>query len=124
MKSLSIKLGVLLMGLMILGYAVVCNAECAWMLWKRMSFYNIKKDSRSTEWMIIVAVPKYEQCMETLKDKFKKEKEFWEGKARPWKVIGSELGYIMLISQNEKGELSDTGEINFECYPDTIDPRK
>jgi len=116
MKSLSVKLGVILIGLIILGYAEVCNAQCAWVLWERQ--YMVTEEGKVAnpgEWGIVAAYPKYEQCFE------RQKKEFLDLKEAPgFKVISRPFEYVM--GRKEGGKLVILQEL--KCLPDTIDPRK
>ena len=136
MKSLSAKLGVILIGLAILGYTEVCRAEGAWVLWAHF-FY------KSPSWSLISAYPNYEQCQE----RANWFRELAPGADGYEKIVGNPASpdliwtdpdgnkyikvriekteYIVLTSNKAITHTEDGYVvIEWECFPDTIDPRK
>ena len=127
MKSLLGKLGVVLIGFAIFAYAEVWGAECAWVLWKKTERTIFEKDKQypdhSVNWELIEAVPKFEQCLQRMK-------EFSERHNNAYLKGKSEGGFPGIKIEKLPSEgLMLTGEgliqtIEFKCFPDTVDPRK
>lgn len=127
MKSLSVKLGVIfvLSGLAIFGNAEVCKAQCAWVLWEELELFSIKdgKPTDNVVWKLIVATPKYEQCLENQRRLFEKiKKEADEDKEKYDTISKIEVVPYTFVMKDFKsgGFFSKT----LKCLPDTIDPRK
>jgi len=122
MKSLSAKLGVVLFitGLAIFGNIEVWGAECAWVLWEKEEMLWYKGQPPESEWKVIGAVPKFEQCEELQKQVFLKQKAFYIKKDSPWKLFIDNFPTHMNLTYGEAGQKF----INLYCLPDTIDPRK
>lgn len=121
MKSLSVKLGVILIGLAIFAYAEPCKGQCAWVLWIRYEKLMIEEGKapvQKVDWELISAVPKYEQCMLMQKELYEKQKKFWESGGKI-KVEGVPFNLITLTFQEGLPWF-----IKLNCFPDTIDPRK
>jgi hypothetical protein len=83
-------------------------------------------------WELIIACPKFEQCLDAQRQVFEGKKKYYrEGKfpgikkidAKPY-TKGSLVLYIDLTYQDEKGETTGFDNLTFQCFPDTIDPRK
>jgi len=147
MKSLSFKLGVILIGLLILGNAEICGAGGAWVLWKE------SRSPKGSDWKIESAYPTYNEC--------KQHRDSWvnlaPGSKKYDEIIGNkgvEIGeysemkpdiiYIdkdgkYLKFKNKDGYLTivlgpneivngKDGEgyliFRYQCLPDTVDPRK
>jgi hypothetical protein len=110
MKSI---LGVILVGLFIFSHAEVCNAECAWVLWKR---YERVEFGRHVEWELIGAVPQYEACLKLQKKVLEGDKESYKRNLN--KNVDIYDGMITI--KLEKG----LWMLSYECFPDTVDPRK
>lgn len=72
MKSLSVRLGVIFIGLIIFSYAEVCKAQCAWVLWKHVD--NNVSGQRS--WELIKAFTEHKQCIQILSRKGRSVKVF------------------------------------------------
>ena len=64
MKSLLVKLGVILIGLAIFGYTEACNAECAWVLWKQLGL-RVEGRWQEPRWQIDSAFPTYDLCIQS-----------------------------------------------------------
>ena len=95
MKSLSVKSGVILIGLAIFGYAELCKAEDAWVLWLRHNFevYWAKdqidsagkviatkgyaNDFFQRTWELLDAFPTYDQCQKVMKEKIEHERKWF-----------------------------------------------
>ena len=127
MKSLLGKLGVILIGLAIFGCAEVCGAECAWVLWRKTEKTIFVKDKQypdySANWERMEAVPKFEQCMQRMREFSERNNDaYLKGKS-----VGGFPG--IKIEKLPSLGLMLSGEgfietIEFKCFPDTIDPRK
>ena len=127
MKSLLGKLGVILIGFAIFGYAEVWGAECAWVLWKKTEKTMVGKykqyPDHSVSWELMDAVPKFEQCLQSGREYSERQYSLYlkgksEGEFQGMRIGKSPSGGLML---SEEG-LTQT--IEFKCFPDTIDPRK
>ena len=127
MKSLSVKLGIILfsIGLGILGFSELCKAECAWVLWTKTEKTIFKPNPNYSErWEIMGAVPKYEHCLRMKQEVFEKRSgAYTEGKSKGGfpgleVKVDPSITAIFLSGQN----LLEV--IKFNCLPDTIDPRK
>jgi len=104
MKSLSVKLGVILIALIILGYGKTCNAEGAWVLWQ-------KAEITKTTWVIEGAFPSYAVCIQN-------ELSVCQG-------FASKSGDRCQSIEGQHFVLLGNGRsIGWMCLPDTIDPRK
>jgi hypothetical protein len=104
----------------------VANAQSAWVLWKRVSHNLIDKEGK---WELKIAFPTYNECLEV------KESELRDtGKtAKAWKEVMNEENQgnrswvrinpgVNVIVWDEKESKFTIYEYN--CFPDTIDPRK
>ncbi len=125
MKSPLVKLGVILIGLLVFGYAEVSKGQCAWVLWERWEVARIKDGNLTTDvlWTLIVATPKYEECMENQKRLFEKIKEMAHEDSEQDDTISK----IEAVSFNLVRKDYESGGFNSKtlyCLPDTIDPRK
>lgn len=113
MKSLSVKLGfiVVVIGLLIFEYGCpvvnIANTECAWVLWMKTTVLEYEKNFRtdsSIYWELINAFPAHEKCMEVQKTLEPRE-----------------------IHSKDKDKNKDKEKIihiMYICLPDTVDPRK
>ena len=123
MKLLSVKLGVAVV-------IVICfffvhteesEAECAWVLWYKYESIQFEKDNPNPKttgnWELMAAAPKFEQCLAMQKSYFEHHKKLWEG--TNVKMQTSPFRLIILDFGNQGSRY-----IKFECFPDTIDPRK
>lgn len=119
MKSLFVKLGVILIGLTIFGYAEACKGQCAWVLWEQRAYYRIEKDEpiERIYWEIIGAFPKYEQCLERKKVLFTNIKESIRKSDHKADAVPFEL----IIEH-----FTETSSLHYKfiCLPDTVGPRK
>lgn len=124
MKSLSVKVVVILIGLAIFGYAEVCKAQSAWVLWEKMEFSAFEKGKNQhfiVSWRILGAVPKYEECLEKLSKTWEQYKiDYSPEKSEGIKETSSKLYGIISISFKN----GDTLFFTLSCLPDTVDPRK
>ena len=104
MKSLLVKLGVILIGLAIFCYGDVCRAECAWVLWIGQD----KKVGSNTIWTVEAAFPSYELCIKRIKN------------------ICAGGTSAMDDSSNTCSQYNYLGYAAwyYKCLPDTVDPRK
>ena len=120
MKSSLVKLGVILIGLAIFGYAEMWGAECAWVLWEKEM-----REGQPYDCKILEAYPKYDQCEEAQKDWLEQQKEGFEKikkRMDPLNRITTIIATPFIIIVNYE----DGSQRVFEtqCLPDTIDPRK
>ena len=128
MKSLLVKLGVILIGLMILGYAEVCKAEGAWVLWCKITKFTFMAQGQKIEshWDLRKAVPKYEQCIELKIEAHKKEIETWSSYSNieevKYKTPEEAIVIVFKHADTDKERVNFMYE--FYCLPDTVDPRK
>lgn len=129
MKSLSVKLVVVLVGLIIFCCVEVCKAQCAWVLWERANFKAKEaKDNSQVDWYIVGAFPTAKACWQMEEDICARRKELTSEnrpnqdplfKPQNVECIKSWGGHTMTW-YNEKGFwVSD-----WKCLPDTVDPRK
>lgn len=109
MKPLSVKLGVILIGFAIFGYAEVCRAECAWVLWL------IDTDNQI---QVLNAFPSYEQCKQAQQISCERQ-----SKAIKDTEIVANCPDSFDFRYKKKG-VSTMRRRLFKCLPDTIDPRK
>ena len=116
MKSLLVKLGVVLIGLAIFTYAEVCRAEGSWVLWE-----STIELSLPTEWRIIAVYPKYEQCIERHKEDFEILRKNYKNMGFNTHSLSPET--IVIEKVHSKTTSGDITVIQ-KCLPDTIDPMK
>jgi hypothetical protein len=125
MKSLSVKLGVILIGLAIFGYSEVCKAQCAWVLWEKWEVASIKDRKFTTDllWTLIVATPQYEQCMENQRRLFEKIKKGANEDKEKYDTISKieVVPFRLVLTDYKSGGFNSK---TLYCLPDTIDPRK
>ena len=114
MKSLLGRVGVVLIGLAIFGYAEVWGAECAWVLWKK---YERVSENRTVTWELIGAVPQYQECLKMQKKVLEGDKKFWKESLKDSVTLSDWMISIKTVD-------GAIGMITYECFPDTIDPRK
>jgi hypothetical protein len=121
MNFLSVKLGVILIGLIIFGYGypmvIIANAECSecgWMLWKSTTT-NV--DETTKHWEIVTAASTYEQCLMAKKDLIQKELEVYRKLSKSADVISPD--HILAVIR--EGVIKS---LDYYCFPDTIDPSK
>ena len=101
----------------------IANAECAWVLWKmkRITTYGANT-APITEWSRVVVVPDFKECRMNQLGAFRAELNLSK-----MDILGSVEssegveGGPSKISVHFKGTSED---IEFQCLPDTIDPRK
>jgi hypothetical protein len=104
----------------------IANAECAWVLWKIHRFYidnvNLPESARHTEWSRVVVVTNYKECrmnqLSTLRAEVALSKVFHPDSIDSWEGLEGGPSNITL---HFKGGYE---VIEFQCFPDTIDPRK
>jgi hypothetical protein len=115
MKSLLVKLGVILIGLLVIGYGNVC-AEGTWVLWEGTIELGLP-----IQWKILDAFPKYEQCAEKHKKNLGIIKGNFEKMGFHTHLLSEDTIVIEKVhSKNASGDIIVTQK----CFPDTIDPRK
>ena len=119
MKPLSVKLGVILSGLIILGYAEVCKGQCAWVLWQN----NVVGEyTKTTGWLPEIGLPTYDACKKEKDLRIAKKVKFWQ------EMPGTEIIYVSNGGEVEGIQIKDKGKTAgydyLKCLPDTVDPRK
>lgn len=127
MKSSSVRLGVILIGLIIFGYTEVWGAECAWVLWKKTEKTTFGKyrqySDLSVKWELMEAVPKFEQCLQRVREYSERQYTLYVKGKLEEELLGTKLERL----PSEGLMLSGEGwkqTIEWKCFPDTIDPRK
>ena len=115
MKSLSFKLGVILIGLAIFGYVEVANAQCAWILWEN-SHPNV-----SDQWMMRNGFQTYDQCKKAKKDIYETTKKEFLSQKMGYRVIDDTEDFLSFGFRQEGLPSIYYG---WMCLPDTVDPRK
>ncbi len=119
MKSLLVRVGVILIGLFILGYGCpLANAQCAWVLWEQIG-NRIEGKWYPPEWHINSAFPTYDQCVQKQNKNFNFLKDAYS-KSKP-SIYMDTVGFSVL-NPNEGNRVDFSYES--KCLPDTIDPRK
>jgi hypothetical protein len=94
--------------------ANIANAEGAWVLWERTTELGLP-----SEWKIVVAYPKHEQCIERQKKDFEIIKKVYSG----FKIQILSPETIVIENLHENTALGNV-VITLRCFPDSIDPRK
>lgn len=94
---------------------LMCSSAFAegWVLWER----NTELGSTS-EWKIVVAFPKYEQCVERHNKDFATLKKIWSG--FKIEMLSPET---MVIEKYHPDAAFGDWVITQKCFPYTIDPR-
>jgi hypothetical protein len=107
MKSLLTKLGVILIGLTVFGYAELCNAQ-NWGLWQ----YVRSEKLHAEYWENLGAFPSYELCIKE-----------WDKKVSlsATSVNAQEITKGEFLITYKDGSTSWAG---YKCLPDTVDLRK
>ena len=116
----------------------IVNAQCAWVLWEQDIAYTLLPLPKDSEWKLIMAFPKFEQCLSSQKQYFEAEKLRWEEQQSYYRKFSHQK--LELISNAGQGvsslilrwweirdgeeKISGTREEIFKCLPDTVDPRK
>jgi hypothetical protein len=117
MKSLLVKLGVILLGLAIFAYAGKSQAECAWVLWES------RGDDGYLHWQMNDAFPSYEKCKQGQRIECERWKELLSTDIQNTQIIrlADMCPDSLIISYKDSSRLR---EIVYKCFPDTVDPRK
>lgn len=118
MRSLSIKLGVILIGLIIFGYAEVSNAQCAWVLWTKE--YLVTAEKITVEWKLESAYPQFGTCAMMKKRVLEDASKMWKEASEGASNLNLEVTDNSITVKKENSLLV----ISYECLPDTVDPRK
>jgi hypothetical protein len=121
MKSLLGKSGfILIIGLVIFGYAEVCNAECAWVLWIQVG-NRVEGRWYPPQWKILSAFPTYDLCVQSRIKDFNYYKDIYSYNKFTISIYGDGSGFAV-------SDPTDTSKIVFsyesKCLPDTLDLRK
>lgn len=101
--------------LLILFIGDMANAQCAWVLWKKVSEGALDLNAK---WELENAVPTYNMCLDLLVDRVESIKAMWADD--PDYTI---LAFFSSVTLRNKSKRHST-YFNFQCFPDTIDPRK
>jgi hypothetical protein len=100
----------------------MANAQCAWVLWERVSHHPIDKEGK---WELKKAFPSYNECLEVKESEVHDTAEFmkiWnevKKKNKSWVKINHGVNVVVW-----DGEMSEFTIFEYHCFPDTIDPRK
>ena len=116
MKSLSVRLGVVLIGLAMFGCAEVCKAQCAQVLWQKLEVYESGKfkPERGYNWVVVGAFSTENQCRG-------EEKAMCIKYAEGMKIKCIEdWGGHKIVTGTE----NDLTVWSYKCLPGTIDSRK
>jgi len=129
MKSLWGLVGIILIGLVIFGYAGICKAQSAWVLWlsgSKIRFLPQGQQIEKPEWNLISAFPKYEQCIEFKRKKIEEMKEVFKLPSEPPEpeVKDTQDGIVVNFGVNKSLTNGWIWTIHWHCLPETIDPRK
>lgn len=123
MKSLLDKVGVILIGLIIVGYSCsevdIANAQCAWVLWKHVD-NNI---NATHSWELIKAFPEHKQCIQRQQQEFESDKSTLTTHSDPSRrmtLIKGDVDSYAFYRSSDRAEII----IKLMCLPDTVDPRK
>jgi hypothetical protein len=130
MKSLSVKLGVILIGLTIFGCGEVRGADCAWVLWFKQ-VPGSKSTPANEFWEINEAFPTYKECSEaqknlffSMRSSFKNMKMLNDAHVKEVSISDTPNTWMNVWVELKTGEKVPFGTFEFKCLPDTIDPRK
>jgi hypothetical protein len=118
MKSLLVRLGVILIGLIIFSRAEVRGVECAWVLWTSQNW----GDNMTGAWTIDSAFPNYELCIKELNNSLNDLKARLATTPRS-KLNSFKNGFSVDLQPDKTGKEKHF-QFLFMCLPDTIDPRK
>jgi len=122
MKSLSVELGVILIGPSIFGYAEVCNAQ-NWVLRDDMACIDVASMHGVFEkWDIVGGFPSFEKCLKA-KELRCKEFAFVHREKKNYSNNCPDSIQFVTDSPIAKGKEA-TLQWQFKCLPETIDPRK
>lgn len=103
----------------------IANAQCAWVLWERWEVAGIKDGKLTNDvlWTLIVATPKYEQCLENQTGLFERIKKGANEDKEKYDTISKieAVPFSLVITRFKSG--GDSSKTLY-CLPDTIDPRK
>ena len=117
MKSLLVKLGVILIGLAILGYTEVCRAEGSWVLWENVGVKTpLMNQPNYSGWTLERAYPTYEMCINEANYRIKTKSVTWN--KTEYQIEIRSDGFLAKKSDY------DWTFYEVKCFPDTIDPRK
>ena len=119
MKSLSVRLGVILIGLAIFGYAEVCNAQCAWVLWIKMG-NRVEGIWYPPQWQIHSAFPTYDLCVQSRIKDFNYYKEIYIYNKMNVSLYADGSGFAVYDAERSRIDVS----YESKCLPDTLDLRK
>jgi hypothetical protein len=101
----------------------IANAQCAWVLWKSSKFIS---NLQEVSWELISAVPTHGQCLEMKEVLFEQEKI-------AYKKLKTDMPDLKIEMILVKPEIPDHISVvfqdrvqwlDYQCLPDTIDPRK
>jgi len=102
--------------------------QCAWVLWEGQGTGPIR---RELDWELLAAYPTYDKCVRDAQDKCKFWVTLFSNAAKSKSTLNDKLisrvtvltstSYI-LHYETKTGKSSEI--FLFQCFPDTIDPRK
>ena len=110
-------------------YSVPASADGGWVLWLKKENISWNKDSPSSEsiaWEILVAVPKYEQCINSQKETWDHRKAFWNDSEKKGvkKVDGRKPDLLFITIGKSKEEITSSITETLICLPSPLDPRE
>ena len=124
MKSLLVMLGVILIGLLILGYAELCGAGDAWVLWHSVRMIT-NAGSSDFHWEILAVYTTQAECKSHAymnEDFARKMEKKWKESGQDVEIKIFENGTVFETHRSKEGIF--IVETKCLCLPDTIDPRK
>jgi hypothetical protein len=110
----------MLVALFLLTSAATAYAECAWVLWSRITGLDQQRGTyESQSWTITAAFPTYQTCAPRQQSELRRVKQMLLEK-QDWRVREN--------NETVTGVLEREGRLDslmfwFNCLPDTVDPR-
>ncbi len=111
--------GLLITALMIIGLTGMANAQCAWVLWERVSPLVHREEGK---WELQKAYPTYTDCMNAKEAEVHSTGEMFKGLGKnEQERTRVNPGENVIMWESKKSEFTI---FEYKCLPDTIDPRK
>jgi hypothetical protein len=125
MNARTFSITILAALLAVLAFASSAGAECAWALWVRHTFVNVGGKAIDTRaWELESAVPAYATCHEAARQRARRMTEPSPDATNVKERKVSELiGGGFIVSTDFKEPEYSASSVEFQCFPDTIDPR-